>query len=208
MSAMNNLGISIKRVFFGLLVRLPFKDKLRRFVLGLPFIEKVIQSETSRARARLSGFCAGNGADIGFGGDPITESAVRIDLEQPYTKSGAYPVQLQGDARKLKWFSDNVLDYVYSSHLLEDFDDTAPVLKEWLRVLRPAGKLILYCPDEKRYREHCRRTGQLMNVHHKHEDFSLEYVKALLEKIGSTRIIHENERADDYSWELVVEKTR
>ena len=39
-------------------------------------------------------------------------------------------------AKDLYWFRDGVLDYVYSSHLLEDYVDTEAVLREWLRVLR------------------------------------------------------------------------
>jgi len=205
---MNNLWIKIKRAFFGLIIHLPFKNFVRMMVLRLPYVDRIIKSETSKARARLAGYCTGNGADVGFGGDPITGKAIRIDLEQPYTKSGAYPVQLQGDARHLTWFRDNSLDFLYSSHLLEDFDDTAAVLKEWLRVLKPEGKLILYCPDEKRYRNYCSRTGQMINVHHKHEDFSLHYVKDMLLKGGNVRIVHEKDCVDDYSWELVVKKTR
>src|SRR6516165_1499209 len=118
------------------------------------------QSETSKCRERLAPFCLGYGVDLGFGGDPITETAIRIDMPHPYARTGSYEVQLGGDATKLHWFNDNVLDYVYSSHLLEDFEDTRTILLEWLRVLRPGGRLIVFCPDEQVYREHCRRTGQ------------------------------------------------
>ena len=115
-------------------------------------------------------------------------------------------MQLGGDATDLKWFRDGVLDFVYSSHLLEDFDDTRSVLAEWLRVLKPSGRLIIFCPDEQVYREHCRRTGQTYNVHHKHADFSLAKVKADLASIGEIAVLHENALVDIYSWEIVAEK--
>src|ERR1700726_3531099 len=38
------------------------------------------RSETSRHRALLQKFCVGCGIDIGFGGDPITPDAIRMDL--------------------------------------------------------------------------------------------------------------------------------
>jgi predicted SAM-dependent methyltransferase len=163
-------------------------------------------SETSKCRARLAPFCTGYGADIGPGGDPIVPSAVRIDLPQPYSHVGSLPVQLGGSATDLHWFRDGVLDYVYSSHVLEDFQDTELVLREWLRVIKPGGKLIVFCPDEQVYRKHCRETNQPYNTCHVHADFSLEFVKNILKRIGGTRIIHEVPLVDVYSWDVVAEK--
>src|SRR4051794_21358440 len=79
------------------------------------------ESETSKSRERLAKYCEGYGLDLGYGGDPISFSAIRMDLPQPYTRVGELPVQLGGKAENLYWFKDGVLDYVYSSHLLEDF---------------------------------------------------------------------------------------
>jgi predicted SAM-dependent methyltransferase len=164
-------------------------------------------SETSKCRPRLLPFCAGYGLDLGFGGDPISPRAIRVDSPQPYADTGDAPVQLGGDASHLHWFRDGVLDYVYSSHLLEDFSDTATVLREWLRVLKPGGHLIIYCPDEQVYRAHCARTGQMYNQNHKHADFSLQKVKDLLRDIGGVKFIHEDPLVDIYSWELVAQKS-
>jgi predicted SAM-dependent methyltransferase len=163
-------------------------------------------SETAKCRGRLAPFCVGDGADLGFGGDPITPDAIRIDLRTPYAYVGASRPQLHGDATRLSWFNSGSLDYVFSSHLLEDFEDTESVLREWLRVVRPGGRLVLFCPDEQRFRAHCVRTGQVYNAHHKHEHFSLGYVKAVLDRIGLTRVLLENPDVDGYSWDLVVEK--
>jgi len=127
-------------------------------------------SETSLRRAILAPWCQGNGIDLGFGGDPIHETAIRVDLQQPYA-TGIHPTQLAGDAARLHWFADGVLDFVYSSHLLEDFEDTAGILREWLRVLKPGGHLVILCPDEQRYRRHCETTGHPYNNHHIHGDF-------------------------------------
>lgn len=163
-------------------------------------------SETSKCRPRLAPYCTGYGVDLGFGGDPIVPHAIRVDLPQPYTQVGAHSVQLGGGAENLYWFRDNVLDFVFSSHLLEDYDDTEAVLREWLRVLKPGGRLIIYCPDEQRFRAHCAATGQPYNPHHKHADFSLAYVKNALDRVGAVQILHENPNVDSYSWELVCQK--
>lgn len=160
-------------------------------------------SETARRRAVLSPFCKGDGADLGFGGDAINETALRVDLPQPYA-TGVQPTQLTGDAADLRWFKDGVLDYVYSSHLLEDFQDTRAVLREWLRVIRPGGHLVILCPDETRYRMHCDTTGHPYNSHHVHADFSLAKVKGHLAELGQTQVVHEDNNAGDYGWEIVV----
>lgn len=164
------------------------------------------RSETSKCRLRLAPYCVGFGVDLGFGGDPITEHCVRVDFPRPYTFVGRHPVQLGGDCTRLEWFRDETLDFVYSSHLLEDFVETRAVLAEWLRVLKPGGHLIIFCPDEQRYRAHCDRTGQRYNEHHVHDDFSLAFVKRALEGLAPVRVLHENPDIDVYSWELVAEK--
>jgi predicted SAM-dependent methyltransferase len=189
------------------LLRKSAQAAVRPFGFDLRSIQRgEYQSETSKCRARLAKYCVGYGIDVGPGGDPITEGAIRIDLPQPYSRAGTLPVQLGGDATDLYWFQDGVLDYVFSSHLLEDFENIKLVLIEWLRVLRPGGNLIIFCPDEQAYRAHCRRTGQQYNQHHKLPDFSLAKVKAVLSQLGNTSIIHECPLIDIYSWELVATK--
>lgn len=178
--------------------------RIRWAVYGRPV---VWPSETSKCRARLAPYCTGYGADLGFGGDPITETAIRIDMPTPYTAVGRYPVQLGGDAGDLCWFRDGVLDYIFSSHLLEDFVDTKAALREWLRVIKPGGRLVIFCPDEQRFRAHCERTGQPYNPAHKHAHFSITYILGLLAELGGTEVEYRNDDVDLYSWDLVVRKT-
>jgi SAM-dependent methyltransferase len=171
-------------------------------------LKRKYRSETSKCRERLSKFCVGYGVDLGFGGDPIVEHAIRVDQSRPYAETGANSVQLGGDATNLHWFRDEVLDFVFSSHLLEDFEDTEAALREWMRVLKPGGVMIIYCPDEQVYRTHCARTGQTYNVHHKHADFSLEFVKQALRRVSPAEIVHEMPLVEIYSWELVCRKRK
>jgi predicted SAM-dependent methyltransferase len=163
-------------------------------------------SETAKCRARLARYCTGCGVDLGPGGDPIVPHAIRVDLPQPYSHVGSLPVQLGGKAEELYWFRDGVLDFVYSSHLLEDYPDTEAVLREWLRVLKTGGNLILFCPDEQVYRKHCDATGQTYNEHHVHSEFSLDFVKRILDRLDQTELLYEVPLIDVYSWELVCRK--
>ena len=167
---------------------------------------KLFNSETAKCRERLIQYCEGYGIDCGAGGDPINDSAIIIDLPTPYSNAGIKKVNLGGDARNLFWFKNESLDYVYSSHLLEDFTNTKEVLIEWLRVLKKGGRLIIYCPNEQIFRLHCKNTGQVYNSNHQIEEFSLFYIRDILLKIGNIKILHENPLVDDYSFEIVVEK--
>ncbi|MCF8082759.1 MAG: class I SAM-dependent methyltransferase [Deltaproteobacteria bacterium] len=160
-------------------------------------------SGTSCVRDRVERYIQGVGIDIGYGGDSISKTSINIDLPHPYTSVGSDPQHLSGDARSLHWFADNVMDYVYSSHLLEDFENMGPVLDEWLRVLRQGGNLILNLPDEKKYRAHCRAIGEPPNEHHSHEDLTPDIMMNLLE--GKTETVYV-ERFDPYSFVMVARK--
>lgn len=165
-------------------------------------------SETSRHRELLAPYCQGYGLDIGFGGDAILPSAIRADLPVPYADTGAQTVQLGGDCRRLPWFRDDVLDYVYSSHVLEDFaeEETVPVLAEWARVVKPGGNLVLLLPDQQRYLAYCEENGEDPNAHHSIEHFSLEYVRAAAARVGGLEVAREHPGIDEYSFAIVLRK--
>lgn len=61
-------------------------------------------------------------------------------------------VDFLGNAAELGQFADNSIEAIYCSHVLEHFhfaleDEVERVLKEWLRVLAPGGKLYVSVPD-------------------------------------------------------------
>lgn len=61
----------------------------------------------------------------------------------PYVKHNA-------DARNLSQFSDSTFSAIYASHVVEHFDyidELLATLKEWRRVLIPAGKVYISVPD-------------------------------------------------------------
>ncbi len=100
--------------------------------------------ESSKAKGRREGegffekYCGGKGLDVGYGGDPVVPAAQGWDFEH-------------GDAQFLKGLRDESFDFVYSSHTLEDMEDPAEALRNWWRVLKPGGNLILYIPHRDLY---------------------------------------------------------
>lgn len=164
------------------------------------------RSETSKVRERLVSYCNGDGIDIGYGGDPIVPYAITMDLTLKYANYLPFPQHLHGDATNLKWFRNNTLDFVYSSHVLEDFIDTEAVLAEWLRVLKPGGNLILFLPEEGLYRKYCRENGKEPNAHHIHDLFGLKYMEQIVGYRSDCEIVHSVSPVDIYNFELVLKK--
>lgn len=172
-----------------------------------------MNSETSCVRDLLAKYCIGDGVDLGFGGDPIVPSAICLDMDTPYNLVGNAPQHLHGSADDLP-FKDGVLSYVYSSHLIEDFDyETQLVLlNEWLRVLKFGGLVVICAPDEIRFRKHCSETGQQLNLAHVNEDYSLKNFKERVVDelvVDRVRVVMQRDKIGHggYSWCMVLEKT-
>jgi len=156
------------------------------------------RSETAKCRRRLLPYCEGIGLDLGHGGDKIRPEAIGVDL----FKQADHDVV--GDVRNLFLFADESLDYVYSSHCLEDLEDTEGALREWLRPLKVGGHLVLYLPHRAFY-PNVGTPGA--NPGHKH-DFTPDDIEALLAAIGATEIVHRGTYPAEYSFELVARKVR
>jgi len=159
-------------------------------------------SETSKHRDRFIKYTQGMGIDIGYGGAPINDTAITMDMQSMYVDYDGKPQNLFGDARHLYWFKDGVLDHVYSSHLIEDFEDTKSVLKEWIRIIRIGGYLCLLFPDEQRYR--ASEKPEYWNLSHKHMDMGLKYMLDILYKIPEVTVIEYAEMFDDNDYNCMI----
>lgn len=58
-------------------------------------------------------------------------------------------VDLVCNANNLSMIKSNSMDEVFASHLIEHFfyNEIGAVLKEWVRILKPGGKLTIILPD-------------------------------------------------------------
>jgi len=161
-------------------------NKLIRKIKRKLGIRILSASETAKVRHLVINYCQGKGCDIGFGGDKIKkENCDGIDYAQPYTQTGKDKVDIACDVMNEKIpVPDNTYDYVYTSHLIEDFVDTKQGLESFIRILKPGGNLILVFPDQPKYEAHCIKTGQPLNMHHVHKDMGLDFMLKRLNEIS------------------------
>jgi len=180
-----------------------FKKLLRK--LGY---KEITQSETSKVRHLVQKYCVGYGCDIGFGGDKIMKlNCDGIDYAKPYTKTGVDKVDIACDLFKERIpVNNNTYDYVYSSHLIEDFPDTIKILKDFIRILKNDGILILVFPDQIKYAKHCEETKQPLNIHHVHPNMGLKFMYSKLNEIENVNYstIFESNCEIDYNVIMVL----
>ena len=100
-------------------------------------------NESLKCGWRLIPYIRGRGLDLGCGTAKVLPHAIGVDLHP-----SADVVQ---DIQDLSMFGDESMDFVFSSHALEDLPDTKSVLKEWWRVLKNGGYLVLYLPHKDYY---------------------------------------------------------
>jgi SAM-dependent methyltransferase len=79
-------------------------------------------------------------------GDKILPGYVNVDVVE--SRAGKKP-DVICDLHQLTPFEDNAADEILSVHVVEHFWrwEVVDVLKEWVRVLKPGGKMILECPN-------------------------------------------------------------
>ncbi|WIM05075.1 MAG: class I SAM-dependent methyltransferase [Candidatus Nitricoxidivorans perseverans] len=86
-------------------------------------------------------YLSGSVLDIGCGDDPVVPHARPFDVEH-------------GDANSiLEFLSPESFDTVNSSHCLEHMRDVPRALREWWRLVRPGGFMILVVPHEDLYEQ-------------------------------------------------------
>lgn len=162
--------------------------------------------EVAKVRNRVISYCVGRGLDLGCGPEKICYDAIGIDSGRDYGGETQPGLRLDLSApRSLGMFANCCMDYVFSSHLLEDLLDTKGALSEWWRVVKPGGHLILYGPDPDYYP----RVGQVgANPRHK-RDLYWEDVWEILESFGNAELIQSSRHNDngEYSWQLVAQKS-
>ncbi|MFA5041785.1 MAG: methyltransferase domain-containing protein [Bdellovibrionales bacterium] len=91
----------------------------------------------------------GDAIDIGAGDDPLT----RIQPYFPLLKTVTCCDKEDGDAMLMDWVADGTYDTVHSSNCLEHCVDPFIALKNWVRICRKGGHIIVTIPDEDLYEQ-------------------------------------------------------
>lgn len=106
--------------------------------------------ETGKAHDRrvregfFENYCNGKGIDIGVGridshgADPLLPDIDTWDKDN-------------GDATFMAGVEDESYDFVYTSHILEHISNCYLALRNWWRILKPGGYLILFVPHRDLY---------------------------------------------------------
>jgi ubiquinone/menaquinone biosynthesis C-methylase UbiE len=81
-------------------------------------------------------------------GDKILDGYINVDVANE--RAGKQP-DIISDVRNLENFADNYADEILAVHVVEHFWrwEVVQIIKEWVRVLKPGGKMILECPNLK-----------------------------------------------------------
>lgn len=113
-----------------------------------------MSNETSKSVLRrlhdsrfVTKYFVGEGIDIGCGQDCIGKYAELFPLMRDVKPWDAN----DGDAQKMSGVADNTYDFVHSSHCLEHLVDPSEGLKNWFRILKPGGHMVVMVPDEDLY---------------------------------------------------------
>jgi len=87
----------------------------------------------------------GRALDLGCGNCKAWPFMIGVDNGSVFNDDRA---DISCDIRDLAIFADESVDSVFSSHALEDFplSEVPSILKEWWRVLKVGGHLVLYLP--------------------------------------------------------------
>lgn len=154
----------------------------RRFKTG--FIEKYMKGKI---------------LDIGYKGYeenvlPVVDWAIGVDIDYP-----GY------DGKRLPFDNDSV-DCVYASHVLEHIDDYKTAIREWFRVLKTGGYMIIAVPHMYLY-EKRKHLPSMWNADHKRFYTPSRLLKEIEESlsINTYRIRHLIDDDEGYDYSITPE---
>lgn len=107
-------------------------------------------------------YFVGDGVDIGGKPDPLSLYSEFF----PLMRSVRVWDWDDGDAQYMQGVADNTFDFINSSHCLEHLRNPVEGLRNWLRVVKPGGYVIVLIPDEDLYEQGV--FPSTFNTDHKH----------------------------------------
>lgn len=137
-------------------------------------------------------YLQGRCLDIGSGPGKVWPQVIGIDLGHDH---GQPVTDLMMDGTNLCTFADASVDGIFSSHFLNCIDRSKvpDMLKEWWRVLKPGGHLVLYLP----HRDHAPNVGaEDARPDHK-SDYRNSDIIDLMINVGSWTMLEDEVRIEE-----------
>lgn len=106
-------------------------------------MKRRLEEETVSSISWKKDIFKGEGIDIGAGNDCIdafTDYLPNLISVKNWDKK-------DGDAQYMEGVNENTFDFVHSSHCLEHMRDPKIALKNWIRILKSGGFLIVTVPE-------------------------------------------------------------
>ena len=151
--------------------------------------------EARKCRYRVASLCRGVGIDLSCQDQKIVKNAIGIgkDISLDIYANDALGI-----------FSNDYFDYVFDAHQLGNFACTEAALKEWWRLVKYGGHLILYEQDRDFY-PHAGTPGAAAG---RQKDLIWQDAWAMLKEFGNAKLISVSRHNDsnEYSWQLIVQK--
>ena len=113
-------------------------------------------NEAAKIAWELPKWTRGRGLDIGAGMYRTYPHFITVDNNidaQLFGHQMPRPDVLVADGGDLDVFASESMDFIFSSHMREHVppENLVKTLREWLRVIKPKGYLVLYLPDADEY---------------------------------------------------------
>ena len=163
--------------------------------------------ESNKIKFEVLPYMARGGLDIGCGPAKVWPHLIGIDSGKDKALFG---IEIKADinvadAARLPLFADESAEAVFSSHTLEHIADWQAALREWWRLVKVGGYLVLYLPHRDLYP----RIGEFgANQDHKH-DFEPEQIIDFFRLAFADFTLLENQTRNEgreYSFLLVLRK--
>lgn len=118
-----------------------------------------------------------------FSGNTVWEGEINKNYEYKYHKSKNVGTQYILEATNLKGIDDGKYDFLLSSHMIEHTANPIKALKEWLRVIKVDGHMVLVIPHKDGTFDHRRPTTTIDHLIDDFENNMDEYDLSHLEEI-------------------------
>lgn len=161
--------------------------------------------EANKVKFEVVPYTRGKGVDLGCGPEKAFPHFIGVDSCKDTELFGIpmKPDVVVDTCEKLP-YADGEMDFAFSSHLLEHIQDYQGALKEWRRILKVGGYLVLYLPHKDLYPN----VGTPhANPDHRH-DFTQEQIVEALSELGGWDFVmcEKREERQEYSFLVVAQK--